>query len=152
VTEQREGFQLLKVMRAEEAVDLIGRLVDVAKPSAVFSEPVEVGELKVITASEVSVSMGVGFGYGSGPSEDVEEDNADQMAMGGGGGGGGYSGARAVAVITVGPGGVKIDPVFDLTKVALAFLTMVGALLMMRVRMARVARRIQTKMLKAAKG
>jgi hypothetical protein len=36
---------------------------------------------------------------------------------------------RAVAVISVGPNGVKVDPVMDVTKVALAFFTMLGGMM-----------------------
>jgi hypothetical protein len=37
---------------------------------------------------------------------------------------------RPVAVISVGPSGVRVEPVVDPTKIALAFFTMLGALFM----------------------
>ena len=44
----------------EQAVELIGKLFDVAKPEAVFGEPVSDGTHTVITAAEVGIGMGVG--------------------------------------------------------------------------------------------
>ena len=48
----------------------------------------------------------------------------------GGGGGGGFSMARPVAVISVGPEGVRVEPIVDVTKLGLAFLTLLGSMLM----------------------
>jgi uncharacterized spore protein YtfJ len=60
------------------------------------------------------------------------------MASGGGSAGGGGSSGRPVAVIVVGPDGVQVKPIFDVTKFGLAVLTAWAALLvnMMRLRKA----------------
>lgn len=61
-----------------QGVGLIDRLFSVARPGAVFGEPVTAGEHTVITASEVTVSLGFGGTEGSeqatGEGEAQEED------------------------------------------------------------------------------
>ncbi len=61
--------------------------------------------------------------------------------LGGGSGGGGGASARPVAVIGVGPNGVKVEPVFDRTKVALATITALGGMLFAFRNMFRLGRR-----------
>jgi uncharacterized spore protein YtfJ len=136
-----------------QGIGLIEKLFAVTKPGAVFSEPVTAGEHTVITASEVMVGMGFGSGGGAG-SEDVEGEGASEasdvaeaqeaeevVGFGGGGGGGGGSFGRPVAAISIGPEGVRVDPVFDATKVGIAFFTALGAMFLMLGKMGRAARR-----------
>jgi uncharacterized spore protein YtfJ len=131
----------------KQGVGLIEKLFAVTKPGAVFSEPVTAGEHTVITASEVMVGMGFGYGAGGGvDAEDVESDGEAEVqeaeeagGFGGGGGGGGGSFGRPVAAISVGPDGVRVDPVFDVTKVGLAFFTALGAMFLMLGKMRRAA-------------
>ncbi len=129
----------------ETAARLVERLFDVAKPDAVFGHPVSVGEQVVITASEVNVGMGTGYGGGLGVGPNAAgEENADQgesAGGGGGGGGGGFGGARPVAAIVVSPDGVWVEPIVDVTKVALAFFTMLGSMWMFWSRMRRASKR-----------
>jgi uncharacterized spore protein YtfJ len=114
----------------EEAVRVLGRLFDVAKPNVIYGEPVTSGEYTVITAGEVSVGMGLGFGGGGGEAQEPEKENASGAGMGGGGGG--ASAGRPVAAIVIGPHGVRVEPIFDVTKVAIAFFTALGAMFMAR--------------------
>ncbi len=138
MSERQEGFRLLTATRVDEAVRLIGRLYEVASPSAVFGAPMQVGERTVFTASEATVSMGVGFGFGEGLKQaNSEAPDAEREGGGGGGGGGGYGTSRAVAVVSVGADGVRVEPIFDVTKIALAFVSMFGTLLVMQARMRR---------------
>ncbi|MGC9347089.1 MAG: hypothetical protein ACP5JG_03030 [Anaerolineae bacterium] len=137
---EKEGFTLLAARGSAEAKELIGRLFDVARPEAVYGEPMRAGEYTLITASEASVSMGFGFGVGAGePQGEIEgaEGTGAAQEAGGGGGGGGYAASRAIAVISVGPNGVVVEPVVDVTKIVLAFFTMFGAFLMMLGKMRR---------------
>lgn len=83
-----------------------------ASPAAVFSQPERLGDDLVITAASWERAGGFGFGGGEGPQNDG----------GGGGGGGGTSVGRPVAVIRVGAGGVEVEPVIDLTKLAVTAL------------------------------
>ena len=122
------------------------KLFDVAQPSSVYAEPVTAGDHTVITASEVTVGMGIGFGVGGGegrstPSQEMSEEGSEfegeGTGMGGGGGGGGASMARPVAVISVGPDGVQVEPVVDPTKIAIALFTTLGSMFFMLSRMRR---------------
>lgn len=121
--EKNRAFFALPVRSVDEAGRLIGRLLDVARTDAVYSQPLHQGDTTVIVASELTASMGVGFGGGEG------DDPADgSNGSGGGGGGGGFALGRPVAVISIDAHGVTVQPIFDLTKVAIAALTALGAL------------------------
>jgi uncharacterized spore protein YtfJ len=92
-----------------------------SSPSAVFSDPVAVGEDLVITAAAWERGGGFGFGAGQG------DDPGGGKGTGGGGGGGGGSQGRPVAVIRVGRNGIEVRPVLDLTKIGVtALLSAVG--------------------------
>lgn len=108
--------------------ELVGRLFEVAKVTAVFGEPVSSGDYTVITASELMVGMGAGFGGGGG-----EEGS-------GGGGGGGSTMTRPVAVIAIGPNGVTVEPIVDPTKIAITLFTALGAMGVALARMRRMAK------------
>ena len=147
------GLYAVSVKGHEEAMEVLKRLTDVAQPGAVYGEPVTVGDQTVITASEVSVGLGFGYGMGANaePGSAAEDDDREAPAedegqeettggFGGGGGGGGGSAARPVAVIHIDSQGVRIEPVVDVTKIALAFLTMLGSIFLMGAKMRRKAR------------
>lgn len=127
----------------EQAGQIIDKLFTVAQPGAVFSQPVVAGEYTVITASEVSVTMGVGFGGGGSLKPEASnsgQNSAEISELGSGGGGGGFSFGRPVAAISIGPAGVRVEPVVDVTKIGLAFITALGALFMMLGKMRRASR------------
>ncbi len=90
----------------------LARLLDGCRAEAVFGEPERVGERVILTAAAVTRIGGFGFGAGAG------SDNGGNEGSGGGGGGGGSGDARPVAVIEVGPDGVRVRPVVDFTRVA----------------------------------
>jgi uncharacterized spore protein YtfJ len=136
----------------DTAAEVVEKLFDVAQPSSVYSEPIIAGDHTLITASEVSIGMGFGLGVGGGEGrggprraadedEAVEEDESEMqgegVGLGGGGGGGGAAMARPVAVISVGPNGVQVEPVVDPTKIAIAFFTTLGSMFFMLSRMRR---------------
>lgn len=101
---------------AEHAVEnVMGRLIDTARVDAVFGQPVERGNATVIPCSEMSV--GFGFGFGGGPAD--EKGNQ----AGGGAGAGGSARGRPIAAIVVTQDGVRVEPIMDLTKIALAGMT-----------------------------
>lgn len=123
MTEGIETFSGAGLDSADKAADVISQLFKIAEPGVVFSEPVKEGDYTVITASEISVGMGLGFGVGGGKDDEGE--------MGGGsGGGGGASAGRPVAAVIIGPNGVRIEPIVDPTKIAIAFFTTLGAMFM----------------------
>ncbi len=128
----------------EQGQEWMGKLLAAAQPGAVFGEPVTSGSYTIITASEVGA--GGGFGYGIGgvsPATTHGETPGEKREDSGGGGigGGGGSAGRPVAAIIIGPEGVRIEPVVDVTKIALAVFTTAGAMLMMLGRMNRMSRR-----------
>ena len=93
----------------------LSRLVITASADAVFGQPVVNGDTTVIPCSEVAIGMGMGSG--SGP---VDEKGNQ---TGGGSGGGGGARGRPVAAIVITNEGVRVEPIFDLTKIVLASLT-----------------------------
>ena len=135
MNDQSDIFEFKTQASPEEALNIIGRLFDVAKPESVFNAPVELGAYTVITASELLVTMGAGFGSGGeSPSINVEDEHINNQGSSnkstlGGGGGGGVSMGRPVAAITVGPGGVQVNPIFDPTKILIAFFTTFTAMI-----------------------
>lgn len=94
--------------RVDAALD---RLLAGCDAAAVFGEPRAVGDRVVLTAAAVTRVGGFGFGAGSGRGPD------DSGGGGGGGGGGGSGDARPVAVVEIGPDGVRVRPVVDLTRI-----------------------------------
>jgi uncharacterized spore protein YtfJ len=120
------GIMVSALESQQDAMALVEKLFEVAQPSATYGEPVTAGDYTVITASEVKVGLGYGFGGGAG--------------IGGGGGGGGVSGSRPVAAISIGPEGVSVQPVVDVTKIALALFTTIGAMFVTLNRMKRAGR------------
>jgi uncharacterized spore protein YtfJ len=146
MSEGLSGIVATAVKGQEDAMALVEKLFDVAQPSAVYGEPAAIGDHTVITASEVKVGMGFGFGGGGAPSAEGSEGDTEGGAavagFGSGGGGGGVSGGRPVAAISVGPSGVRVEPVVDVTKIALAFFTTLGAMFMMFSRMRAASRKL----------
>ena len=116
----------------KDANELMDKMFEAAKPSAIFSEPFVHGEYAVITASETIGGLGYGYGGGGGVdnSKDGEESGGGSYGSGGGGGGGGSILARPVAAISIGPDGVRVEPIVDPTKIAIAFLTTMAAIFM----------------------
>lgn len=97
---------------AGRTVESLETLFGPASPATVFSAPERLGDDLVITAA--SWERAGGFGFGGGGSTEADG--------GGGGGGGGTSIGRPVAVITVGAGEIRVQPVIDFTKLAVTAL------------------------------
>ncbi|MHB1132326.1 MAG: spore germination protein GerW family protein [Chloroflexota bacterium] len=77
---------------------------------AAFGPARVMGDYTVIPVAEIAGGMGTGFGGGR-----------DESGAGGSGGGaGGAITTRPIATIVVGPEGVSVKPVYDLTKLWLA--------------------------------
>lgn len=114
----------------EKTHDIMRHFLAAADVNAVYGQPVEHGEYLVIPAAEI-ISL-AGFGAGSGSSAETEHPGG-----GGGGGGGGRILSRPVAVIVVSPEKVRVKPVVDTTKIALAWFTMIGFIAATLIRMQR---------------
>jgi uncharacterized spore protein YtfJ len=113
----------------------LDRFMAVASVDAVYGEPIEKGDTLLIPTAEVGAAMGFGVGDGAGINE------GGSTNSGSGGGGGGWNFSRPVAVIVASPEGVRIEPVVDVTKVAIAALTTIGFMLGLVMRMMRPPRR-----------
>lgn len=147
-----------KNMNTEEITNVLPETMDfmdntmktflsAASVDAVYAKPVKSGDTIIIPAAEVLSGMGfgVGGGGGTGPGdeEDVDESEGDVPQVGGagvGGGGGGRVLSRPVAVVIASPNGVRVEPVVDATKIALAMFTAVGFMVSMLARMRRTPR------------
>ena len=129
-----------------QSMDLVGdtleKFLEVASVEAVYGEPVQHADQIVIPCAEIVCGLGFGIGTGFGVNEGQGEDDnpAKNAGGGGGGGGGGHVLSRPVAVIVASPEGVRVDPVVDVTKVALAALTAGGFMVGMLLRMARLSK------------
>ncbi|NTU61989.1 MAG: hypothetical protein HGB05_00995 [Chloroflexi bacterium] len=149
------GVSILK--NQENSQQILEKFVETARPSSVFAPPLTAGDYTIITASEVYAGMGVGFGGGGGsgpaaseepigdqlPAEELpaDEELSPGSGVGYGGGGGGVTLGRPVAAITIGPDGVDVEPIVDVTKIAIAFFTTVGAMAIMFSRMAKMSQK-----------
>jgi uncharacterized spore protein YtfJ len=118
--------QDMKIDDPGKAIDMVQssmeNFIAVADVKRVYGQPVQHGETIIIPAAEVVAGMGFGAGYGAGGPDDAN-------GVGGGGGGGGKALARPVAVVIADDEGVRVEPVVDPTKIALAALTAAGFIL-----------------------
>ena len=116
--------------------ETMGVFLDAATVESAYGEPIQNGDTMIIPTAEVLALMGfgVGSGYGSGSAGDEESSGT---GGGSGGGGGGRVLSRPVAVVIASPEGVRIEPVFDMTKIALAALTAFGFMFGFLMRMRR---------------
>ena len=103
-------------MKLEDIFQAIEEMRDKASVSAVFGEPVEVGERTIIPVADIKYGFGLGYGEGPAKSDEGEEPSA----AGQGGGAGGGIAARPVAVLEITDDGVKVKPVMDEGRIALA--------------------------------
>jgi uncharacterized spore protein YtfJ len=118
-------------MRAIEQV--MSRLLDRVRAETVFDSFVERDNTIIIPCAEVVFGMGMGVGSG-------ESDEQDDESSGGGGGGGGGGRGRPVAAIVVTPDQVRVEPIVDVTKIALAALTTFGFVAYWLARLSRTAK------------
>ena len=100
---------------ADPTEQALSKLVITASADAVFGEPVVNGNTTVIPCSEVVIGMGMGSGGGP------MDENGNPTGSGSGGGGGARG--RPVAAIIITQDGVRVEPIFDITKIVLASLT-----------------------------
>lgn len=103
-------------MKLEDIFKAIEDMRDKASVTAVYGEPVAVGERTIIPVADIK--YGFGLGYGEGPSRSDEEEEPPPVGQGGGAGGG--IAARPVAVLEVTDEGVEVKPVTDEGRIAVA--------------------------------
>ena len=105
-------------MDLENIFDTIDQMREKASVSAVYGEPVQVGERTIIPVADIKYAFGLG--YGEGLSGEDEDEGEEPTAGGQGGGTGGGVAARPVAVIEISDAGVQIKSVTDEGRIALA--------------------------------
>jgi uncharacterized spore protein YtfJ len=118
---------------------MLEKLYVAAQPGAVFAPPVVAGAYTIITASEVAAGGGFGFGAGSGPAQIGQQaptPPSEPVTAGGGG-----SRGRPVAAIIISADGVKVQPIVDATKIALAAIAAWISVGLMAMRLARTKKR-----------
>jgi uncharacterized spore protein YtfJ len=114
--------------------DTMEEFLAAADVRVVYGEPIQHEDTIIIPTAEVL--CGLGFGVGSGRGSDAEENSTKPASgSGSGGGGGGRILSRPVAVVVASPEGVRVEPVVDITKIALAGLTALGFMVGMMFRM-----------------
>ncbi len=128
MSENLNKLILEAIPNQQSANELMGKLFDVTRPDAVYSQPVTVGDYTVINASEYMAGMGVGYGGGGGTGPTDSEGPGQPGGYGSGGGGGGSTMARPVATIIITPDGVRVEPIVDVTKIAITMFTALGAM------------------------
>lgn len=99
--------------------NIINGFLSIADVEAVFGAPIKQRDTIIIPAAEVTAVLGFGLGIAS----DASGEEGKKVDNGAGGGGGGSSASRPVAVIISDSQGVRVEPVFDMTKIALAGIT-----------------------------
>jgi uncharacterized spore protein YtfJ len=133
MSERKNELFLESIQTSAEGLALLSKLTEAASPDAVFGKPIQQGDITVITAN--AITAGVGYGIGGSLHGRSKVDNEDYQEVNGGGGGGGSTRARPVAIISIGPEGVKVVPIIDITRICLAFFSMFGALFIARKKM-----------------
>ena len=133
--------------------EVLEELVSVASVAKVFGEPVVAGDRTVITAAEIHTGMGLGYGLVEGGPDGQRSESEVKARMTswgrgrrgqgeesprGGGGGGGQATGRPVAVVTIDPDGVHVEPILDRTKIVVSALTAASAIGLMLIRGRRV--------------
>ena len=121
--------EVISTSSLEMTRDMMEQFIAVASVEAVYGEPIQSGDTLIIPTAEVVSFMGFGLG-----------DSGKQNA-GAGGGGGGQTHSRPVAVIIAGPEGIRVEPVVDVTKIALAMFTAAGFMAATLMRMMNPRRR-----------
>jgi uncharacterized spore protein YtfJ len=102
------------IKAVERSIELLASTSD---PASVFGDPVQHGDTLVIPCAEAYMGMGMGVGGGGG------EDDEGESGEGTGGGGGGAARGRPVAAIIISSQGVRVEPIVDITRIALAGFT-----------------------------
>lgn len=121
-----EEQQLVSDTSAISSVErVMERVVHQASAMAIFGQPVQRSETIVIPCADVVMGMGIGSGSGAGIENGPHQRLEGPKGGAGAGGGSGMRG-RPVAAIVITPSRVYVDPIVDVTRIALAALATAG--------------------------
>jgi uncharacterized spore protein YtfJ len=130
--------EMIPIQPAEASLEVIRDTMEeflaAADVRVVYGEPIQHDDTIIIPTAEVLCGLAFGIGSGSGTNAEQNSNNPSQ-GSGSGGGGGGRILSRPVAVVIASPEGVRVEPVIDPTKIALAGLTALGFMVGMMFRM-----------------
>jgi uncharacterized spore protein YtfJ len=116
----------------QQLLDIIADLRNKANANACFGEPVVVEDSVVIPVASVGYGFGAGVGQGPNVGEMDEEmkkaelDGDFEHETSGGGGGGGGASASPIAAIEVTSKGVRVEPIVNEQRLALAGALLIG--------------------------
>ncbi len=134
-----DSGEMVPGMSLELTRQVMSQLLDESGPQTAFGRPIKSDEVTVIPAAEVISVAGVGSATGYWAEEETDEEGG---GSGVGSGGGGKTFSRPVAVVVISGEEVRVEPVFDLTKVFLAAITAAGFMLATLFRMRATLRRM----------
>jgi uncharacterized spore protein YtfJ len=121
MTSTATGERAANTISMQSLNQTIDTIWNATRPSLVFGQPIERGNVTIIPCCEIAMGMGLGGGSGTSPATE----KAEKAGGEGFGTGGGVRG-RPVATIVITADDVRVEPIVDATKVALAALTTAG--------------------------
>jgi len=104
-------------MTVEDLMNRVGQLHEKATVKTVFGDPMTANGRTIIPVANVRYAFGVGMGRGK---------SEKQEGSGEGGGGGGGVMIRPVAILEIGEQDARVKPIPDVTRLALAAMTLVA--------------------------
>lgn len=103
------------------------RMMESVRADAIFGAAVEREGVTIIPCVSVQAGFGAGGGAGAGPTPANQATGAPtNQSVGSGIGGGGGARGRPVATIVLSQGHVRVLPVLDITRLAIAAMTTAG--------------------------
>lgn len=138
------GERAIEGNATRTAGQALERLLRTAQPDSVFGHAVERGEVTIIPCCEFMLGMGMGSGSGTSPAQGDATESRRPTSAGEGAGAGGGAQGRPVAAIVITGNQVRVEPIVDATKVALAALTTAGFMAFWLARLASSTRRQPT--------
>lgn len=107
----------------EQMAAVVERFARAANAQACVGPPYSADGQTVVPLAAVSVAAGFGIGFGGGGGS---QDGNAGGGSGGGGGGGGRGSSRVIALARISSDGVRVEPVPDVTTLALAAMALAG--------------------------
>ncbi|HEY7269126.1 MAG TPA: hypothetical protein VH951_04805 [Dehalococcoidia bacterium] len=106
-----------------EMSTMVAHLTEMARADAAVGAAQTSGGHTFVPLASVSVQAGFGLGFGGGGGGDSSNQGS---GGGGGGGGGGRSSSRVIAIADISDDGVRVQPVPDVTRIALGFMALMA--------------------------
>jgi uncharacterized spore protein YtfJ len=108
----------------------VGHFTEMAKAEAAVGPAQSAGGHTLVPLASVSVQAGFGLGFGGGGGGEAKYGGGGGSA--GGSGGGGRTSTRVIAVADISEDGVRVQPVPDVTALALGVMALIGLRMLRR--------------------